>query len=127
MADRVAVLRRVIDGRRALCSDGVTHDELCALLPHYAAGLLDEDASCALRMHLADGCVACLDELFPRPVGLPRALRQEAPSTALQEETPSPTVPRQERPFPAPPQPPGPSHRALPVTTVSPTLTPVTP
>src|SRR5206468_1244201 len=53
-------------------SAGVTHGELRPLLAGYAAGTLDEAGSEAVRAHLADGCVACLRDVFDRPVGLPR-------------------------------------------------------
>jgi hypothetical protein len=49
----------------------VTHDELHALLPTYAAGELDEETADAVREHLATGCADCLGDLFARPVGRP--------------------------------------------------------
>jgi len=49
----------------------VTHEELRALLPRYAAGVLDETRSEAVRTHLATGCDECLQDVFTRPVGLP--------------------------------------------------------
>jgi hypothetical protein len=53
----------------------VTHEEVYPLLPAYAAGALDLDASDAVRAHLAGGCGACLQHVFGRRVGLePRAL-----------------------------------------------------
>src|SRR5689334_13965647 len=51
----------------------VTHEELHALLPEYAAGTLDVEASQAVRAHLAGGCLECLNDVFVRPVGLPRS------------------------------------------------------
>jgi len=53
-------------------SRGVTHEELRPLLAGYAAGTLDEAGCEVVRAHLADGCVACLRDVFDRPVGLPR-------------------------------------------------------
>jgi len=50
----------------------VTHEELRALLPGYAAGDLETGVADAVRMHLATGCSDCLSDLFGRPVGLPR-------------------------------------------------------
>jgi hypothetical protein len=50
----------------------VTHEELHALLPAYAEGTLDGTTSEAVRAHLACGCLECLQEVFGRPVGLPR-------------------------------------------------------
>ena len=50
----------------------MTHEELHALLPAYAAGTLDVATSEAVREHLANGCLECLHEVFGRPVGLPR-------------------------------------------------------
>jgi len=55
-----------------VCSAGVTHEELRPLLADYAAGTLDEAGCEAVRRHLAGGCVACLRDVFDRPVGLPR-------------------------------------------------------
>jgi hypothetical protein len=47
---------------------GVTHDDLHALLPRYAAGELDERDAIVVRAHLASGCTACLDAVFrPHP------------------------------------------------------------
>jgi hypothetical protein len=57
----------------------VTHEELQALLPAYAAGTLDVTASEAVRAHLASGCLDCLHEVFGRPVGLPRAAPTHPP------------------------------------------------
>jgi len=51
----------------------VTHEEVRALVPAYAAGALDEFASDAVRAHLATGCAACLADVYARPVGLPRS------------------------------------------------------
>src|SRR5439155_1224322 len=50
----------------------VTHEELRPLLAGYAAGTLDEAGCEVVRRHLAGGCVACLRDVFDRPVGLPR-------------------------------------------------------
>jgi hypothetical protein len=82
LPDRVPDDARVLDGDRELCSDGVTHEELRALLAPYAAGALDDDASRTVRAHLTGGCRSCLDELFDRPVGLPRTVAPEAPPPA---------------------------------------------
>jgi len=54
-----------------VCSAGVTHEELRPLLAGYAAGTLDEAGCEAVRRHLAGGCVACLRDVFDRPVGCP--------------------------------------------------------
>jgi hypothetical protein len=51
----------------------VTHEELRALLPRYAAGELEAEGALAVREHLADGCLGCLNDVFRRPVGLPLA------------------------------------------------------
>jgi hypothetical protein len=51
----------------------VTHDEVRPRLAAYAAGDLDAVAAEEIRAHLAGGCESCLQELFGRPVGLPRA------------------------------------------------------
>jgi hypothetical protein len=56
----------------------VTHDELRALLPRYAAGELEAEDALGIRAHLADGCAACLDEVFRSPIGL-RASNAPAP------------------------------------------------
>jgi outer membrane murein-binding lipoprotein Lpp len=50
----------------------VTHEAIRPLLADYAAGTLDAAGCEAVRVHLAEGCVACLAEVFDRPVGLPR-------------------------------------------------------
>jgi hypothetical protein len=50
----------------------VTHDEARALLPSYAAGVLETDEAVRVRAHLAVGCPDCLHDLFSRPLGLPR-------------------------------------------------------
>src|SRR5436190_3906960 len=80
LRERVPGARRVPDWGSGLCSDGVTHEELRALLAPYAAGALDDETSQAVRAHLAGGCLACLDELFGHPVGLPRAVVPETPT-----------------------------------------------
>jgi hypothetical protein len=67
-----ALARDVIHFRLALCSRAVTHDELRALLPRYAAGELGADEAGAVRAHLAAGCTECMHEVFRRPVGHPR-------------------------------------------------------
>lgn len=51
----------------------MTHEELHALLPTYAAGNLPATQAQAVRGHLATGCPECLGDLFRRPVGMPRA------------------------------------------------------
>jgi len=71
-----------------VCSAGVTHEELRPLLAGYAAGTLDEAGCEAVRRHLAGGCVACLRDVFDRPVGLPRT-PASPPAPA-----PRPTPPR---------------------------------
>ena len=70
LRERVPGARRVPDWGSGLCADSVTHEELRALLAPYAAGVLDDETSQAVRAHLAGGCLACLDELFAHPVGL---------------------------------------------------------
>jgi Putative zinc-finger len=50
----------------------VEHGELRALLPSYAAGELDLAEAAAVQEHLATGCRTCLEDVFSRPVGLPR-------------------------------------------------------
>lgn len=50
----------------------VTHEEVRARLAPYAAGTLAPADVEAVRAHLAGGCLACLGEVFERPVGLPR-------------------------------------------------------
>ena len=82
-------IRRIRD-RHTVCSSGVTHDELRAVLPPYAAGELAEEPAEVVRAHLATGCPDCLSALFRLPVGRPRnhweaGLRRErwlAPATA---------------------------------------------
>jgi hypothetical protein len=69
----------------------VTHEELRALLPAYAAGALDGFASDAVRAHLATGCAACLAEVYARPVGLPRT---NAGSPPVVPAPPPPAVDR---------------------------------
>jgi len=59
----------------------VTHDEVRPRLAAYAAGDLDAVAAEEIRAHLASGCESCLQELFGRPVGLPRAV-PEPPAPA---------------------------------------------
>jgi len=49
----------------------VTHDELRSRLGAYAAATLDTAEAEPVRAHLADGCPACLNELYRLPVGLP--------------------------------------------------------
>jgi hypothetical protein len=58
--------------RTRYAAAAVTHEEVRALVPAYAAGALDEFASEAVRAHLATGCAACLADVYARPVGLPR-------------------------------------------------------
>ena len=69
----------------------MTHEEVRALLPAYAAGALEEGACELVRTHLASGCVECLNDVFARPVGLFRPAREvrmtEPPPPA------APTVP----------------------------------
>ncbi len=50
----------------------MTHDELRAALPPYAAGELEETPAAEVRAHLAAGCEDCLASLFRLPVGRPR-------------------------------------------------------
>ena len=50
----------------------MTHDELRAALPPYAAGELEEEPAAEVRAHLAAGCEDCLASLFRLPVGRPR-------------------------------------------------------
>jgi uncharacterized protein HemX len=58
----------------------VTHEELRALLPAYAAGALDDEAFQVVRAHLVGGCALCLNDMFERPVGLPRSAFRETPA-----------------------------------------------
>src|SRR5437879_6338334 len=64
--------RSCVRRRRAVCSRSVTHDELRAALPPYAAGELEEKPAAEVRAHLAAGCENCLASLFRLPVGRPR-------------------------------------------------------
>jgi len=57
-----------------LASEAVSHEAIRELLPDYAAGVLPEERCDAVRGHLAAGCTRCLDDVFSRPVGLPRAV-----------------------------------------------------
>jgi hypothetical protein len=75
----------------AVCSRGVTHDELRSLLAPYAAGTLPREEAEALRDHLATGCTACLDALFRLPVGLPRTAPDDSPPVAVPIAGPSRT------------------------------------
>jgi hypothetical protein len=59
---------------------GVTHEELRALVPAYAAGLLSVLQADALRMHLATGCAECLGTLYRHPIGLPSVPAEERPA-----------------------------------------------
>jgi hypothetical protein len=66
----------------ALWSRAVTHDDVRALLPHYAAGVLDDARAGAVRAHLVDGCLDCLHDVFARPVGaVPAAEPAPAPAS----------------------------------------------
>lgn len=60
----------------------MTHEELHALLPTYAAGTLSPQEAQAVRRHLASGCPQCLGDLFRRPVGMPRAPVERTPARA---------------------------------------------
>ena len=64
----------------------MTHEEVRALLPAYAAGALEEGACDLVRTHLASGCLECLHDVFARPVGLSRPARE----AGVQEPLPSP-------------------------------------
>jgi hypothetical protein len=64
----------------------MTHDELRALMPAYAAGLLSGSQVDSLRTHLASGCAECLGDLFTRRMGLPAVPAKERPPP----ERPSP-------------------------------------
>lgn len=66
----------------------VTHDALRALLPAYAEGELAASDADAVRAHLAGGCAECLEELFGRPVGLPRAVTPSGPPAPAREPAP---------------------------------------
>src|SRR6266571_3245218 len=72
LASGLRGLAGVIATVGTVCSARVTHEELRPLLAGYAAGTLDEAGCEAVRVHLAGGCVACLRDVFDRPVGLPR-------------------------------------------------------
>src|SRR5690349_14897131 len=68
----------------------VTHEEVYPLLPAYAAGALELDASDAVRAHLAGGCGACLQQVFGRHGGVER---RALPAPAVEPravDTPSP-------------------------------------
>jgi hypothetical protein len=71
----------------------VTHEDLRALLPAYAAGALDTEVFESVRAHLASGCLLCLQEVYDRPVGLPRTAFREAPEPAPAQPPPEPTPP----------------------------------
>jgi hypothetical protein len=60
---------RVFPAARALSSTDVSHDELRALVPSYAAGELAAAQAEVVRSHIADGCAACLQEVYRHPVG----------------------------------------------------------
>jgi putative zinc finger protein len=62
-----------MSSRARYATAAVTHEEVRALVPAYAAGALDEFASDAVRAHLATGCTVCLADVYARPVGLPRS------------------------------------------------------
>jgi hypothetical protein len=80
--------RHVLMPALALCCSGVRHDELRALLGAYAAGDLPAPLAEAVRAHLAAGCIECLDDVFRRPVGLPR----HPPLNATAVDLPRPTI-----------------------------------
>jgi hypothetical protein len=61
----------------------VSHDQLRALVPAYAAGELAGAEADTLRAHLAGGCEACLEDMFRRPVGLPRIVSESPVSSAM--------------------------------------------
>ena len=73
----------------------MSHDELRALLPRYAAGGLEAAEAERVRTHLAGGCTTCLDEVFALPVGLPRvpaiedAVAPAPPPAAMRRGTPA--------------------------------------
>ena len=69
----------------------VTHDEVRPRLAAYAAGDLDAVAAEEVRAHLASGCEGCLQELFGRPVGLPRPGPE--PPVPTPSATPAPVAP----------------------------------
>ncbi|MFN8543232.1 MAG: hypothetical protein U0807_03385 [Candidatus Binatia bacterium] len=50
----------------------MTHEDLRARLPAYAAGVLIGPSADVVRLHLAGGCSECLHDLYARPVGFPR-------------------------------------------------------
>jgi len=56
----------------AMQRDGMSHDEVVRCLPGYAAGTLDDEQRRLVQGHLAEGCDACLNEVFRRPVGKAR-------------------------------------------------------
>lgn len=65
----------------------MTHAELYARLPAYAAGELDPESTEAIRDHLAGGCDGCLREVFtlprePVPRVAPPPPRRRAPIVA---------------------------------------------
>jgi hypothetical protein len=61
----------------------VTHEEVRTLLPRYAAGTLTAGDVDAVHRHLATGCEVCLQDVFRRPVGLPREVAETTPGAAV--------------------------------------------
>ncbi|HZP42535.1 MAG TPA: zf-HC2 domain-containing protein [Candidatus Binatia bacterium] len=70
----------------------MTHEELRRLLPAYAAGELDLADAALVQAHLSAGCLACLAEIFDRPIGA--AARGRALPPAF--PAPEPAPPRHE-------------------------------
>jgi hypothetical protein len=70
----------------------VTHDEVRALLPRYAAADLDLAEAARVRAHLATACVECLHDVFSRPIGVRRAVLPPA-AVPPPGERPEPVLP----------------------------------
>jgi putative zinc finger protein len=68
----------------------VTHEDLRARLPQYAAGELAGDDADVVRRHLATGCVECLEDVFRRPVGQPLARTPSEPAVRVERRNPRP-------------------------------------
>lgn len=65
---------------------GMSHYEVARCLPGYAAGTLDDEQRRRVQAHLAEGCEACLQEVFRRPVGQTRPAPPPAPAVRDAQE-----------------------------------------